>query len=82
MEKSRSLKTADLTKALEGMELMTPAGKRFFRPEDHQAIYNVPGGRVIKDPNYPIPIVGGDLKVIPAKDYYRNPPFTPIKMDK
>lgn len=82
VEKSRSLKTADLTKALEGMELMTPAGKRFFRPEDHQAIYNVPGGRVIKDPNYPIPIVGGDLKVIPAKDYYRNPPFAPIKMDK
>ncbi len=82
VEKTRSLKTAELTKALEGMELMTPAGKRFFRPEDHQAIYNVPGGRVIKDPNYPIPIVGGDLKVIPAKDYYRNPPFAPIKMDK
>jgi branched-chain amino acid transport system substrate-binding protein len=82
VEKSRSLKTADLIKALEGMELMTPAGKRVFRPEDHQAIYNVPGGRVIKDPNYPIPIVGGDLKVIPAKDYYRNPPFAPIKMDK
>jgi branched-chain amino acid transport system substrate-binding protein len=82
VEKTRSLKTADLIKALEGMELMTPAGKRFFRPEDHQAIYNVPGGRVIKDPNYPIPIVGGDLKVIPAKDYFRTPPFAPIKMDK
>jgi branched-chain amino acid transport system substrate-binding protein len=82
VEKSRSLKTADLIKALEGMELMTPGGKRIFRPEDHQAIYNVPGGRVIKDPNYPIPIVGGDLKVIPATEYFRNPPFAPIKMDK
>jgi branched-chain amino acid transport system substrate-binding protein len=82
VEKTRSLKTAELIKALEGMELMTPAGKRFFRPEDHQAIYTVPAGKVIKDPNYPIPIVGGDLRVIPAKDYYRNPPFAPIKMDK
>ncbi len=63
------------------MPVRTPAGKRFFRPEDHQAIYNVPGGRVVKDPNYPIPILG-DLKVIPAKAYYRNPPFEPIKMDK
>lgn len=81
VEKTRSLKTADLIKAFEGMEIMTPGGKRFFRPEDHQAIYNVPAGRVIKDPNYPIPILG-DLKVFPAKDYYRNPPFTPIQMGK
>jgi branched-chain amino acid transport system substrate-binding protein len=81
VEKTRSLKTADLIKALEGMEIMTPGGKRFFRPEDHQAIYNVPGGRVVKDPNYPIPILG-DLRVIPAKDYYRNPPFEPIKIGK
>ena len=82
VEKTRSLKTAELIKAFEGMEIMTPGGKRFFRPEDHQATYTVPAGKVIKDPNYPIPIVGGDLKVIPAKDYYRNPPFDPIKMDK
>ncbi len=81
VEKTRSLKTADLIKALEGMEVMTPGGKRFFRPEDHQAIYTVPAGKVIKDPNYPIPILG-DLKVIPAKDYYRNPPFEPIKIGK
>lgn len=81
VEKTRSLKTADLIKAFEGMEIMTPAGQRFFRPEDHQAIYTVPAGKVIKDPNYPIPIVG-DLKVIPAKDYYRNPPFAPIKIEK
>jgi len=82
VEKTRSLKTAELIKAFEGMKIMTPGGQRFFRPEDHQAIYTVPAGRVIKDPNYPIPIVGGDLKIIPGKDYYRNPPFTPIKMEK
>jgi branched-chain amino acid transport system substrate-binding protein len=81
VEKTRSLKTAELIKALEGMEIMTPGGKRFFRPEDHQAIYTVPAGKVVKDPNYPIPILG-DLKVIPAKDYYRNPPFEPIQIGK
>jgi branched-chain amino acid transport system substrate-binding protein len=82
VEKTRSLKTAELIKAFEGMKIMTPGGQRFFRPEDHQAIYTVPAGRVIKDPNYPIPIVGGDLKIIPAEEYYRKPPFAPIKMEK
>ena len=81
LEKCRSLKTADLIKAMEGLKIMTPAGERFFRPEDHQAIYNVPGGRVIKDPNYPIPILG-DLKVFPAEAYYRKPPFEPLSMAK
>jgi branched-chain amino acid transport system substrate-binding protein len=81
VEKTRSLKTAELIKALEGMEIMTPGGKRSFRPEDHQAIYTVPAGKVMKDPNYPIPVLG-DLKVIPAKDYYRNPPFEPIQIGK
>jgi branched-chain amino acid transport system substrate-binding protein len=82
VEKTRSLKTAELIKAFESMEIMTPGGKRFFRPEDHQAVYTVPAGKVLKDPNYPIPIVGGDLKVVPAKEYYRNPPFEPIKIGK
>lgn len=81
LEKTRSLKTADLIKAIEGMKIMTPGGERIFRPEDHQAVYSVPGGKVVKDPNYPIPILG-DLKVIPAQGYYRHPPFEPIKMDK
>ncbi len=81
VEKTRSLKTADLIKAIEGMEIMTPGGTRLFRPEDHQAVYNVPGGKVVMDPKYPIPILG-DLKVFPAKSYYRYPPFEPIKFDK
>jgi branched-chain amino acid transport system substrate-binding protein len=81
LEKCRSLKTADLIKAVEGMKIMTPAGERFFRPEDHQAIYAVPGGRVVKDPKYPIPVLG-DLKVFPAQAYYRHPPFEPLKMGK
>jgi len=81
LEKTRSLKTAELIKSIEGMEIMTPGGKRFFRPEDHQAVYDVPVGRVVKDPKYPIPVLG-DLKVIPAKSYYRHPPFTPIAIGK
>ncbi len=81
VEKTRSLKTADLIKAFEGMKIMTPGGERYFRPEDHQAIYNVPGGKVVKDPNYPIPVLG-DLKVIPAQAYYRHPPFEPLKIGK
>ncbi len=81
VEKTRSLKTAELIKAIEGMEIMTPGGKRFFRPEDHQAVYNVPAGRVVMDPNYPIPVLG-DLKVIPAQSYYRHPPFEAITFKK
>lgn len=78
LEKTKTLDTATNIKALEGLEIMTPAGLRFFRPEDHQAVYAVPGGRVIHDPKYPLPILG-DLKIFAAKDYYRSPPFTPIK---
>jgi branched-chain amino acid transport system substrate-binding protein len=81
VEKAKSLETAKLIAAVEGMEIMTPAGKRYFRPEDHQAVYNVPGGRVMMNPDYPLPILG-DLRVIPAKDYYRHPPFTPIAATK
>jgi branched-chain amino acid transport system substrate-binding protein len=81
VEKAKSFETAKLVGALEGMEIMTPAGKRFFRPEDHQAVYTVPGGRVMMSPDYPLPILG-DLRVIPAKDYYRYPPFTPIAATK
>jgi branched-chain amino acid transport system substrate-binding protein len=80
-EKAKSFETAKVGAALEGMELKTPAGPRLIRREDHQAIYPVPGGRVIKSPDYPLPILG-DLKVIPAREYYRNPPFTPVAATK
>jgi branched-chain amino acid transport system substrate-binding protein len=80
-EKAKSLETAKVGAALEGMELKTPAGMRLIRKEDHQAVYNVPAGRVMMSPDYPLPILG-DLKVIPAKDYYRYPPFTPVSTTK
>lgn len=81
VEKAKSLETSKVAEALEGMELKTPGGIRLIRKEDHQAIYTVPGGRVIKSPDYPLPILG-DLRVIPAKDYFRHPPFTPVAATK
>ena len=78
IEKTKSLETAKLIKAIEGMRIKCPGGERYFRPEDHQAVYTVPAGKVIHDPAYPLPVLG-DLRVIPAKDYYRTPPFPPIK---
>ena len=78
IEKTKSLETAKLIKAIEGMRIKCPGGERYFRPEDHQAVYTVPAGKVIHDPAYPLPVLG-DLRVIPAKDYYRKPPFPPIK---
>jgi branched-chain amino acid transport system substrate-binding protein len=80
-EKAKSLETAKVGAALEGMELKTPGGIRLIRKEDHQAVYTVPAGRVMMSPDYPLPILG-DLKVIPAKEYYRNPPFTPVAASK
>ena len=78
IEKTKSLETAKLIKAIEGMRIKCPGGERYFRPEDHQAVYTVPAGKVIHDPAYPLPILG-ELKVIPAEEYYRKPPFPPIK---
>ena len=81
IEKARSLDSDKILGSLKGMEINTPAGLRVFRNEDHQFVYNVPAGRVMMDPKYPIPVLG-DLKVLPVKDYYRWPPFTPISAEK
>jgi branched-chain amino acid transport system substrate-binding protein len=81
VEKARSIETKKVVEALKGMQIQTPAGLRVFRNEDHQFVYTVPAGRVVHDPKYPIPVLG-DLKVVPAKDYYRWPPFTPISATK
>ena len=81
VEKAKSLETAKVLEALKGMQIQTPAGLRVFRAEDHQFVYNVPAGRVVWDPKYPIAVLG-DLKVVPAKDYFRHPPFTPVAATK
>ncbi len=81
IEKAKSLDTGKMIDALKGMQINTPAGLRTFRTEDQQFVYNVPAGRVVIDPKYPIPVLG-DLKVLPVKDYYRWPPFAPISATK
>jgi branched-chain amino acid transport system substrate-binding protein len=74
LEKAGSKETKALIKALEGMELETPAGNRLFRREDHQAIYDLPWGRTRSDPRYPFKIMG-EMKIIPARTYSHRPLF-------
>ncbi len=81
VEKAKSLETDKVIDGLKGMQIKTPAGLRVFRVEDHQFVYNVPAGRVVWDPMYPIAVLG-ELKVVAAKDYYRYPPFTAVAATK
>jgi branched-chain amino acid transport system substrate-binding protein len=81
VEKTRSLDTDKVVEGLKGMQIRNPGGLRVFRAEDQQFVYNVPAGRVVIDPKYPIPVLG-DLRVFDAKDYYRQPPFTPVAATK
>jgi branched-chain amino acid transport system substrate-binding protein len=74
VEKAGSKDTKAVVAALEGMEMSSPAGKRLFRKEDHQAIYDVPWGKTKTDPKYPFKVLG-ETKVIPAKEYFNRPPF-------
>ncbi len=81
LEKARSLDTDKVLEALKGMKIITPAGLRVYRAEDHQFVYPVPAGRVVWDPKYPIPVLG-DLRVFSVQDYYRWPPFPPLLATK
>jgi branched-chain amino acid transport system substrate-binding protein len=81
VEKAASLDTPKVVEAMKGMQIRNPGGVRVFRAEDQQFIYNVPAGRPVMDPKYPIPVLS-DLRVFEAKDYYRHPPFTPVAITK
>lgn len=50
IETSKSLKTDDLIKAMEGMSWETPKGKMTFRPQDHQALQNMYAFKIKVDP--------------------------------
>jgi branched-chain amino acid transport system substrate-binding protein len=78
VEKAKTLDIDHVIEALEGLEISRPAGPCVIRKEDHQAVYTVPWGRIRHDPKYPMPILG-DLRVIPADEYYRKPPFPPLE---
>jgi len=72
--------TAPVIEAMEGMEIATPGAVRTYRAEDHQAIYPVPAGRIVRTEEWPIPVVGADMVFVPAQDYYRHPPFESIEL--
>lgn len=74
IEAAGSKETAKIIPALEGMELDSPAGKRVFRKEDHQAMYEVPWGLTVTSPNFPFKIMGKQI-IIPAKEFFNRPPF-------
>ncbi len=74
VEKAGSKDTKPVIEALEGMALDSPAGRRVFRKEDHQAIYDVPWGKTKASPKYPFKIMG-EQKVIPASVCFNRPPF-------
>lgn len=67
--------TDGLIGALEGLRLEAPAGEITVRPEDHQAVYNVPAGRIVFDSEAGIGCVCEDLRIFEAEEYYRHPPF-------
>ncbi|MFH2127285.1 MAG: ABC transporter substrate-binding protein, partial [Pseudomonadota bacterium] len=74
VEMAGSKDSAKVISALEGMELDSPAGKRVFRKEDHQAMYSVPWGLTKADPKYPFKVMGKQV-VVPASACFNRPPF-------
>lgn len=78
VEMAGTTKPKEVIAALEDMTILTPAGRRWFRKADHQALYEVPWGQITHDPKYPVPILK-NLKVVPGEVYYRRPPFPPIE---
>ncbi|MFZ5585638.1 MAG: ABC transporter substrate-binding protein [Thermodesulfobacteriota bacterium] len=74
VEAAGSKDTKAVIGALEGMTLDSPAGKRVFRKEDHQAMYDVPWGLTVSDPKYPFKVMGKQV-VVPAKECFARPPF-------
>jgi branched-chain amino acid transport system substrate-binding protein len=74
VEMAGSKEAKNVIAALEGMELDSPAGKRVFRKEDHQAMYSVPWGLTKSDPKYPFKIMGKQV-VVPPSECFNRPPF-------
>ena len=74
VELAGSKESDKVISTLEGMELDSPAGKRVFRKEDHQAMYSVPWGLTKSDPKYPFKIMGKQV-VVPASECFNRPPF-------
>lgn len=74
VEACGSKDTKKMIEALTGMEMESPAGKRVFRKEDNQAMYNVPWGLTKSDPKYSFKIMGKQV-LITAEQCFNRPPF-------
>ncbi|MEW6348480.1 MAG: ABC transporter substrate-binding protein [Thermodesulfobacteriota bacterium] len=74
VEAAGSKESKAVIQALEGMELDSPAGKRVFRKEDHQALYAVPWGLTATNPKYPFKVMGKTV-IIPPDQCFNRPPF-------
>ena len=66
--------TSAVIQAMEGMVQESPAGRRVFRKEDHQAMYSVPWGPTVSDPRYPIKIMK-TMTALPPEQFFARPPF-------
>lgn len=75
VEAAGSVEAEDVREELAGLEFEAPAGDIVIREEDHQAVYNVPAGRVVYDEDFGIACVCEDLQIFEAEEYYREPPF-------
>lgn len=74
LESTGSLDLDLLVKNMEGQIIHSPAGIRWIRPEDHQAVYDVPYGK-ISHTKEEIPTLTSLVTRSPW-EYYRSPPFT------
>ena len=63
MEKAKGTNKEKVIDALEGMEFISPAGKFYFRPYDHQANSPAYVGFTTKSPDYPFYVYKNTLKV-------------------
>ena len=77
-EKAGTIEPKEFIAAMEDMTMLTPAGRRWFRKADHQALYEVPWGQITHDPKYPMPVLKNQ-RVVPGELYYRSPPFPPVE---
>jgi branched-chain amino acid transport system substrate-binding protein len=75
VEDTGSVATDDVAEFLAGLTFNAPAGEITIREEDHQAVYEVPAGRVVYDEQLATACVCADLQVFEAEEYYRSPPF-------
>jgi len=75
IEKAGTTETEDVIKAMEGLHFDTPAYSRWIRPEDHQAISDVPWGYTKKAPD----LIGLAMRVSEVKDSVGKEVVEPVE---